>query len=216
MGEGGAVVTSNPEYEPILRSLKTNGRACVCDLCKVTVNPNYQCPYRWVNKGSEAEIIDKRSLFLNVGYKSRILELQAAFGLEQLNKMPFFVEQRRRNFEYIVKALKSYEQYLILPKATEGSNPCWFALPLSIRQDAPFPRSKLVDWLESHNVETRPLLGGNLLLHPAYKGLKFRTTDLSNTNFFHNNSFYIGCYPGIDEPQREYLISVFDQFFSSS
>lgn len=214
MGEGGAIVTNNPAYEPILRSLKTNGRACVCSLCKVTVNPNYKCPYRWVKSRTEIEIFDKRTLYLNIGYKSRIMDIQAAFGLEQLKKLPLFIEQRQRNFEYIMKALKSYEQYLILPKATKNSDPCWFAIPLAIRKKAPFTRRKLLKWLESHNVETRPLLGGNLLRHPAYRVFKFKTTKLPNTDFFHTNSFYVGCYPGIDEQRREYLISVFDQFFN--
>ncbi|MGD8505204.1 MAG: lipopolysaccharide biosynthesis protein RfbH [Candidatus Bathyarchaeota archaeon] len=213
MGEGGAIVTNNPAYEPILRSLKTNGRACACSVCKVAVNPNYQCPYRWVQSETETEIYDKRTLFLNIGYKSRIMDLQAAFGLEQLKKMPLFMKQRRRNFEHMVKGLRSYEQYLVLPKATRGSDPIWFAIPLTIRNKAPFTRRELVEWLENHNVETRLLLGGNLLRHPAYKSFRFKTTDLPNTNFFHTNSFYIGCYPGIDEERREYLISVFDRFF---
>lgn len=215
MGEGGAIVTNNPVYEPILRSLKTNGRACVCNFCKITVDANYKCPYRWVNSRTEMKIFDKRALFLNIGYKSRIMDLQAAFGLEQLKKLPSFNEQRRRNFEHIVKALRKYEQYLILPEATKDSDPSWFAIPLTIRKKAPFTRRKLLKWLESHNIETRPLLGGNLLRHPAYRDFKFKTTKLSNTDFFHTNSFYVGCYPGIDEQRREYLISVFDQFFNN-
>lgn len=215
MGEGGAIVTNNHVYEPILRSLKTNGRACACNLCKVTINPNYQCPLRWEGSKTEMETFDKRTLFINIGHKSRLMELQAAFGLEQLKKLPLFIKQRRLNFEYIVKALRNYEQYLILPTATRYSNPCWFAIPLTIRENAPFTRRRLIEWLESHNVETRPLLGGNLLRHPAYKDFKFKTTKLLNTDFFHSNSFYVGCYHGIDEQKREYIVSVFDQFFKN-
>ena len=74
----------------------------------------------------------------------------------------------------------------------------------------------MVDWIERHGIETRPLLGGNILKHPAYKNLKCRSTRLDNTNMFHENSFYIGCYPGITKEMADYIIQTFEKFFRNA
>jgi CDP-6-deoxy-D-xylo-4-hexulose-3-dehydrase len=215
MGEGGAITINDLLYGPILRSLKTCGRACACRVCRVTLDPNYNCPLRTDSKIEGFENFDKRALYINIGYKLKILDLQSAFGIEQLKKLPFFIRRRTENFEYITKALKKWENYLILPKATPNSSPDWFSIPLTVSRDAPFKKDSLVNWLEKHNIETRPLLGGNIIKHPAYKNIKYRATNLKSTNFFHESSFYIGCYPGLTEQMLKYIIQTFDEFFKN-
>ncbi len=214
-GEGGAITTNNLQYGPILRSLKSCGRVCSCRVCSVVLDPDYKCPLRLASEIEGFEGFDTRSLFTTIGYKMKFIDLQGAFGIEQLKKLPSFIEKRAENFNYIIKALKKWESFLILPKTIADSVPDWFALPLTIRKTAPFTRKDLTDWLEKHNIETRLLLGGNMIKHPAYKNVKYRTTGLKNTEFFHNNSFYIGCWPGITKEMLEYMIQVFDEFFKN-
>jgi len=215
MGEGGAITINNLLYGPILRSLKTCGRACVCSPCRVITDPNYICQFRMGSQIKGFENFDKRALYTNIGYKLKILDLQSAFAIEQLKKLPFFIKRRTENFKLINKALKKWEKYLILPKPTPNSSPDWFAIPLTVRADAPFTKNSLVNWLEKHKIETRPLLGGNIIKHPAYKNIKYRATSLENTNFFNNHSFYIGCYPGITKEIVRYIVQVFEEFFKN-
>jgi len=216
MGEGGLVTTNNPVYTPILISLKTCGRACVCRTCTLSIDSEEECPIRFQANVEGFEEYDKRTLYPYIGYKMKILDLQCAFGLEQLKKLPDFVQKRSDNFRYIVNSLKPFEDYLELPAETKGSKMVsWFSVPITVRKDAPFSRKEIVDYLEKSRIETRPLLGGNLLKQPAYRNLEYRATSLDNTNFFHDNSFYVGCFPGITSEMRGYIVSVFAGFFKN-
>ncbi|HEV2034604.1 MAG TPA: DegT/DnrJ/EryC1/StrS family aminotransferase, partial [Candidatus Dormibacteraeota bacterium] len=90
------------------------------------------------------------------------------------------------------------EEFLILPQATEGSDPSWFGFPLAVREDAPFTRVEAIGHLEGRRISTRLLFGGNLLRQPAYRGIEHRVVgDLTNTDFVMNNVFWIGVYPGL-------------------
>ena len=215
MGEGGAIVVNDYKFTPTLRSLKTCGRACTCHICKYSVDSNFQCPQRFTSQYDGFENFDKRTLYPYIGYKLKILDLQCAFGLEQLKKLPSFVEKRQQNFNLLTQGLKEFEKYLILPKSLEGSKPSWFSVPLTLRKECGFKREDLVNYLEKNNIETRPLLGGNLLKQPAYKGMEFRSTPLTNTDYYHNNSFYIGCYPGINQEMIDFILKTFSDFFKN-
>jgi CDP-6-deoxy-D-xylo-4-hexulose-3-dehydrase len=214
MGEGGAIVTNDFKFAPILRSLKTCGRACTCSFCRVSVNPDFQCPQRFESEYKDFENFDKRTLYPYIGYKLKILDLQCAFGIEQLKRLPYFVEKRQENFNLLTGGLKKFERYLILPEVLDESRPSWFALPITLRPDVGFKREDLVDFLEKNNIETRPLLGGNLMRQPAYKDIEFRSASLINTDYCHENSFYIGCYPGITQEMINFVLSVFEDFFN--
>ncbi len=213
MGEGGAIVVNDFKFAPILRSLKTCGRACTCPLCKVSINSDFQCPQRFESEYKDFEKFDKRTLYPYIGYKLKILDLQCAFGIEQLKKLPSFVEKRQENFNLLTRGLKKFEKYLILPKILEESKASWFAVPITLKPSCNFKREELVDFLEKNNIETRPLLGGNLIKQPAYKDILFRLSSLANTNYCHDNSFYIGCYPGITKEMIGFVLSIFESFF---
>ena len=74
-------------------------------------------------------------------------------------------------------------------------------------------RKEIVDFLEKQNIETRPLLGGNVLKQPAYENLECRTTPMENTDYFHDNSFYVGCHPGLNNEMIDFMVQQFDAFF---
>ena len=113
-------------------------------------------------------------------------------------------------------ALKKYENYIILPKHLNKSKPSWFGFSITIRDDAPFSRSELVNYLEDSKVATRMLFGGNMTKQPAYQGRKHTTvSDLKNTDYVMNNSFWIGVYPGITNEMKDYVIGVFENFFKN-
>ena len=47
--------------------------------------------------------------------------MQAACALAKMDCLPEFIEARKRNFAFLKERLKSCEEFLILPEATEGS-----------------------------------------------------------------------------------------------
>lgn len=130
-------------------------------------------------------------------------EMQAAIGCAQLEKLPKFMKIRKRNFDFLYDVFKKHEQDFILPQAKSLSEPCWFGFPLLTKN-----KMKWVKYLESKKIHTRMLFGGNLLNQPAYKDIKYKSGDLTNTDLVMNNLFWVGVYPGITQEMLNYIKGV--------
>ena len=111
---------------------------------------------------------DHKYIFSHVGYNLKMTDLQAAVGVAQLEKLPRFVEARRRNWARLREALAPYEDAFVLPEPTPNSEPSWFGFALVVRPEAPFDRDAIVGWLEQNRIGTRQLFGGNLLRQLRY------------------------------------------------
>ena len=210
MGEGGAVLTNNPVYKKLAVSFRDWGRDCYCE-----PGANNTCGRRFsMQFGDLPYGYDHKYVYSHVGYNLKVTDMQAAVGVEQLKKLPEFIEARKENFEKLYKAIKEFEDYLILPEAEENSDPSWFAFPLSVRENDKFTKNELVNYLEEHKVMTRQLFAGNLTRQPAYQNVEYRVVgDLANTDYIMNNTFFIGVYPGLDDQKIEYIIQQFADFF---
>jgi CDP-6-deoxy-D-xylo-4-hexulose-3-dehydrase len=157
---------------------------------------------------------DHKYIYSHIGYNLKVTDMQAAIGVAQLDKLPYFIEKRKENFNKINEKIKKYEKYFIMPKATEKSDPSWFGYPLTVKDDAGFTRNELTQHLEDNNIMTRLLFAGNITKQPAYINENHRIIgDLKNTDNIMNNTFFIGVYPEIDDPQVDYIEKVFDEFF---
>jgi CDP-4-dehydro-6-deoxyglucose reductase, E1 len=213
LGEGGAVLTSDNTLAQIVRSMKDWGRDCYCgpgqnDCCGKRFSGQYgDLPYGY----------DHKYVYSHIGYNLKATEFQAAIGVEQLKKLTYFCEIRRRNFRLWMDGFQKYEEHFILPEATKESDPAWFAFPLTVRSEKTnFTRNDLTAYLNEHLVETRNLFGGNLLRQPAYRNIAHRMVgELPNTDRIMNDTFFIGTYPGIGTEQIAYTMDIVKQFLSS-
>ncbi|MEN6328757.1 MAG: lipopolysaccharide biosynthesis protein RfbH [Methanobacteriaceae archaeon] len=209
MGEGGAVLTNDPLLKEIVASFRDWGRDCWCD-------PGHDdtCGrrFRW-QLGSLPYGYDHKYIYSHIGYNLKVTDMQAAVGLRQLEKLPDFIESRKKNFKILQDLFLKYEDYLILPQIEEGAEPSWFGFPILVREDAPFNRDDLVNFLENNKIATRMLFGGNLTRQPAYENINFRLAgSLKNTDLVMNNLFWIGVYPGITPAKMNYVISMLESF----
>ncbi len=211
MGEGGAVLTNNIRLERIIRSFRDWGRDCYCEpgmdnTCGIRFNQQFgTLPFGY----------DHKYVYSHIGYNLKITDMQAAVGLGQLKKLEGFIEKRKENFRKLYDGLKQFENDLILPKATENSDPSWFGFPITIREDSNIKRYDLVRYLEKNKIMTRMLFGGNLTRQPAYEDVEYRIVgELKNTDLIMNNTFFIGVYPGITDEMIDYIIKIFKNFFS--
>jgi CDP-6-deoxy-D-xylo-4-hexulose-3-dehydrase len=195
MGEGGAVLTNDPLLRRIILSFRDWGRDCWCEPgCDNTCGKRFD----W-KLGDLPYGYDHKYIYSHIGYNLKVTDMQAAVGVAQLDKLPKFIEIRKKNFEMVYKHLKKYEKNLLLPEPTKNSNPSWFGFPILVKEGAPFSRNDIVNYLENNKIATRMLFGGNLLRQPAYENIKCRVVGtLKNTDLVMNNLFWIGVYPGID------------------
>jgi CDP-6-deoxy-D-xylo-4-hexulose-3-dehydrase len=212
MGEGGAVMTGDEILARAIRSLRDWGRDCYC-----AGGENNTCGRRFSGQyGKLPYGYDHKYVYSHVGYNVKATDIQAAIGVAQLDKLDGFCRARRENFRRWREGMERWEELFVMPRATEGADPAWFAFPLTVRERAGFGRTDLTDHLSRALVETRNLFGGNLLLQPAYLDVPRRTTgELPNTNRVMNDTFFLGTFPGITSEQIEYALRVVEDFVRS-
>ena len=209
MGEGGAVLTNNPQLKRIVESFRDWGRDCYCPTGKSNT-----CGKRFEWKLGDLPFgYDHKYTYSHVGYNLKITDMQAAIGLAQLDRLPEFIKIRKENFELLYSGLSSFEKFLILPSSSENCKPSWFGFPITVKDNIPFSRESLVNYLTSKLVDTRPIFAGNLIKQPYFKNKTFRTSKtLSNTDKIMNQSFWIGVFPGLSKDMLEYTIKQFETF----
>lgn len=203
MGEGGAVLTKSPKLKVLIESFRDWGRDCYCE---PGVDNTCGKRFEW-QLGDLPYGYDHKYTYSHIGYNLKVTDMQAAVGVAQLDKIDSFIEARRVNFRKLYAGLKDLEEYFILPEATPNSDPSWFGFPLAVRETAPFTRNQVTRYLDGQKIGTRLLFAGNLLRQPAYKNIVHRrVADLNDTDFVMNQVFWIGVYPGLGDPQIDYML----------
>ena len=193
----------------IILSFRDWGRDCWCD-------PGHDntCQKRFNQKfGDLPHGYDHKYVYSHIGYNLKVTDMQAAIGVAQLKKLPGFIQARKKNFSALKEYFKLYKRYLVLPQATKESHPSWFGFAILVRENAPFTRNNIVNYLEQNKIATRMLFGGNLIKQPAYKKVKYRISGtLKNTDLVMNNLFWIGVYPGINRSMLVYINNTLKEF----
>jgi len=219
MGEGGFVATDNYKVRKIIASIRDWGRACYCNTSKPgSVLEGTACGNRFKNWLPEAKevIYDHRYVFDEIGYNLKPLELQAAMGLQQLDKLNLLDEARRKNWSRLKKIFAPYHSYFHLPEATEKSDPCWFAFLLTVKADAPFDKGDIIEHLEAAKIQTRSYFAGNILYHPGYNHLATIQGDMKKkypiAHKVTTSSFFLGTFAGITEEKLDYIEKIVNDF----
>jgi CDP-6-deoxy-D-xylo-4-hexulose-3-dehydrase len=212
-GEGGAVLAKKVAMKPIVESIRDWGRDCWCASgCDNTCLKRYD----W-KLGELPEGFDHKYTYSHIGYNLKSGDIQAAIGLAQLDRLDYFVELRRRNWNYLLNGLSDLNEFLLMPQATDQSDPSWFGFAMTVRETSPVTRNEIVRALNEKKVATRLLFGGNLLRQPAFAGTARRVHgELTNTDIVMHNTFWIGVWPGLTLSMLDYMIEVIHQILGSS
>lgn len=208
MGEGGAVLTNRKSLIGLAESFRDWGRDCWCPPGE---SNTCEKRYDW-QLGALPHGYDHKFTFAHLGYNMKATDMQAAIGVSQLEKVDHFIAARRENFRLLHEAFikEGLDEYFILPRAEERSDPSWFGFLLTLRDGVPFSRRYVVPYLENHRVGSRLLFGGNLTRQPAFQNVDYRIHgSLLNTDKIMMDSFWIGLWPGIDSARREYMVETF-------
>ncbi|MEQ9116303.1 MAG: aminotransferase class V-fold PLP-dependent enzyme [Rickettsiales bacterium] len=200
--EGGIVVTDDFDFIETMRVLRAHG---------------------WSREAEEHEKyvkmypeIDPRFIFINIGYNLRPTEMQAAAASVQLPKLDEIVEKRRENASFYYEELKNYKNYFKFQNETNNAKSSWFGYGLVIKESAPFKASELAIYLKEKNIETRPIIAGNIAKHPVMAHYNHRVsggTEVSDDIM--RNGLAFGCHQSIDHKAREYVVSSIKEFIKA-
>ena len=211
MGEGGAVVTNNSLIHKSIRQFRDWGRDCWCD-----TGMDNTCKNRFGWKiGDLPKGFDHKYIYSQIGYNLKLTDFQAAIGVAQLKKLPYFIRKRKENYKTLYAFFKKYKRYFTLFETTQKEDPAWFGFPLIVNINTLFSRNQFTEYLENHKIGTRNIFSGNLLKHPAYINLKDKIKvigDMKNADILMNNALWLGVYPGIDSVKMKYILKILEKF----
>lgn len=176
--EGGVTVTDSEELYHYMLSIRAHG--WTRNLPKTSK----------IYKKSDNDFYESFN-FIMPGYNLRPLEIEAAIGKEQLNKMDDIIEVRRGNAKYFIERMGELDEYYDVQQECGKSS--WFGFAVVLKDEMRGTRDRLVELLRANNVEVRPIVAGNFTRTPAIKYLDYEISGvLSAADIIHENGFFIG------------------------
>ena len=230
MGEGGAVITNDSKLYKIIMSFRDWGRDCCCPPGKDGI-----CGKRFsLQLGNLPFGYDHKYTYSHIGFNLKITDWQAALACSQIDKLDGFLEIRRQNAGILTEKLSDLKRYLILPEIRDGVKPSWFGYLISVKNDAPFTKQQMVEYLEKNKIGTRQLFAGNILRQPMIveNDVNFRIGNsklinsselneeyykmLPNTEFIMNNTFWVGTFPALGREEMARISDVIHNFIEEN
>ena len=148
-GVGGMVMFNDDEHLKRAIMFRDWGR----------IGDNIEEPSERFNHSVDGIPYDWKFLYGVAGYHMKACEMNAAFGIVQLDKLDGFLKQRRENVERYIKNLADHPYYTL---PDDSRSPNWLAIPLQCPD-----RLELVNFMEENDVQTRVTFAGNITRHPS-------------------------------------------------
>jgi len=169
----------------------------------------------WGRLGDDSEIVadrfnhvvdgipyDHKFLYSVLGYHMKASEMNAAFGIVQLERFKTNAGIRRANFERYMENLKDVKE-LTLPD--DSLKPNWLAIPFQTED-----RFALLSFLEENNIQTRVTFAGNVTRHPVYREY---LEDFENADLIMKNGFLLGAHHGMTVEDVDIVCDKIKEFF---
>ena len=191
-GSGGMVMFNNEKYRNISLQFRDWGR----------IGDNSEDMSDRFNHKVDGIPYDYKFLYGVLGYNMKSSEMNAAFGLVQLDRFKKFEKIRRQNIERYIQNLKGVGD-LILPD--DSIKPNWLAIPLQTSK-----RFELLHFLEDNNIQTRVTFAGNVTRHPVYREY---LQEFANSDTIMKNGFLLGAHHGMTIEDVDYVCDRIKEFF---
>ncbi len=201
-GVGGFACTSDEDLAVRIKSLMNHGRDGI--YLHIDDDKNKSATQLF-------DLVARRFRFINVGYSYRGTELEGALGVGQMEIKDQILSSRQKNAAALTKGLKDLEPKIQLPKIRPETEHAFMMYPIVVKESV--SRDDLVNYLEQHQIETRPMLP--LLNQPIYIELFGNLEDqYPVAKSINNNGFYVGCHQGLKSEELDYIIDIFHQYFA--
>lgn len=194
--EGGMICTGEEELYKMLLLKRSHGLA-------------RELPFQYHSQLKKIyKNIDFNFLFLTDGFNVRNTELHAEIGLGQLKKVDNFIKIRNSNYARFIEFCSEYKEKLILLESDGISS---FSLPFIFKERV--EKEQFQKLIIENEIESRPLISGNLLLQPFLKDY-YDPLNFKNADFLHHNALYIGNNQFVNSERLGVLHSLMKKIFS--
>jgi len=205
--EGGIILTNNPEFAKVIRSLRSHGRACNCESCVLNTASSY-CPKRF----KFADGSDIRFMFERIGFSAKMNELEAAIGIGNLLIYRDILNKRRNNLYYLIEKFNRFKPFLTTIKKEPYEEIGPHAFPFVVQEEAKFTRNQLINYLETQGIDTRTLFSCLPTQCPGFKFLGYKKGDFPNAEYVGNNGIHIGIHQDLGKAECDYFLKKIDEF----
>ena len=194
--EGGFITTDDEELYHILLSIRAHGWT-----------RNLPKENKVSNKSDDWFTESFR--FVLPGYNVRPLEMSGAIGVEQLKKLPTFIENRRKNAKLFVDLFNNHPDFMIQKEISKSS---WFGFSLIIKPTSKLKRKDVINILVKANIECRPIVTGDFTQNEVMKYFDYEIhNELVNASYLHENGFFIGNQQVVIEEEIKYLFETLNK-----
>lgn len=195
--EGGLVATNDSILDETMRSIRAHGWT------------RELAPKNSVHDKTGDEW-DDLFRFVIPGFNLRPLEMEGALGKTQLSKLPSFIDQRRKNAEYLVGFQNRFPNVQLQREIGESS---WFGFSLILNNKLSGKRKELISELNKAGIQSRPIVAGNFAKNPVLKHLRHVDLPaLPNADIAHFDGLFVGNHHYPMQSQLDLLVSVLEEF----
>ncbi|WP_288982943.1 DegT/DnrJ/EryC1/StrS family aminotransferase [uncultured Flavobacterium sp.] len=175
--EGGLIVTDDEEMYHVMVCLRAHG---------------------WTRHLPKENKISNKSdnwfeesfRFLLPGYNVRPVEMSGVIGVEQLKKLPSFLNQRRKNAALFVSLFKDHKDFYI---QKDIDNSSWFGFSFIIKPESNLNRLDIVKKLEENHIDCRPIVTGDFTKNEVLKYFDCEIFgEMKNAQYLDKKGFFVG------------------------
>lgn len=235
LGEGGSVnIIKDFRLKKIIESFRDWGRDCWCSSGQDNTCNNR---FGW-RLGELPEGYDHKYIYSHIGYNLKPIDVQAAIGVEQLKKLPQFIQLRKENWSYLRQGLSDLEEFFTFSLPTHAnswnrgkfewdnsgfeSDCSWFGFFMRVKPGSFFSNTDLARALDQAKIGNRMVFAGNVIKQPAFVQLKkdnsdaFKVVgDLPGANAIMNEGIFLGTYPGLTQSMLDFEIETIQNFVAA-
>ncbi|ULA68484.1 MAG: Aminotransferase DegT [Nitrospira sp.] len=182
-GDGGMIATNNPDHDAKFRLLRQHAMS-VPDT---------------VRHHSPKVIFEE---YVTTGFNYRMTDVQAAIGIEQLKRLPGFLEGRRKLAEFYFRTLKEVP-WLEPPREPGDCRTNWQSYPVRVLERAPVNRDAMMQRLLDANISTRRGIM-NAHQEPAYTA-KWSLPDSERAR---DSVLLLPLYTGMEEEEATDVVKI--------
>ena len=157
---------------------------------------------------------DHKYTFTQLGYNMQSNDFSGALGFSQIQRLDEIVQKRKFNFLMLESALEDFGKYITFTELEMFYDPSPFGFLITLKYKIRTLINPMIQYLEENGIATRRMFGGNLTRQPGFQNLQYITVpDLDGSDKLLEQSFWIGCHPGVSEDDIKYIAYTFKNFF---
>lgn len=175
--EGGLIVTDDEEMYHVMVCLRAHGWT------RHLPKENHVS-----NKSDNA--FEESFRFILPGYNVRPVEMSGVIGVEQLKKLPSFLDYRRKNAKLFVSLFENHKDFYI---QKDIDNSSWFGFSLIIKPESTLDRNEIVKKLEANQIDCRPIVTGDFTKNEVLKHFDYEIFgEMKNAQYLDKKGFFVG------------------------